>query len=220
MKVLMTCAGLNNELRPITDRINKCLIEINGKTILRSNLDWLQKYDIDEVVISTKYNHNQIERELKNYISKFSINLHHLKEMTDTMHVLKNLSYKFENDFIFMHGDNLYNFDLDDFLKFHKNSKKDLTILAHETQKDYKNKSIIKLNSDETKIEKIIPRSQGKFVNKVLATSGFLVAKKINYDIIHKNDKKVFDHFLPKNVDNINFFKSNSVKFFNNIESL
>ena len=85
---------------------------------------------------------------------------------------------------------------------------------------DYKNKSIIKLNSDETKIEKIIPRSQGKFVNKVLATSGFLVAKKINYDIINKNDKKVFDHFLPKNVDNINFFKSNSVKFFNNIESL
>ena len=65
----MTCAGLNNELRPITDRINKCLIEINGKSILRSNLDWLQKYDIDEVVISTKYNHNQIERELKNYIS-------------------------------------------------------------------------------------------------------------------------------------------------------
>ena len=66
----MTCAGINTELRPFTDMMPKCLLPINGKSILHHNLDWLQKHDVDEVTISTSYYSNQIELALKKYQSK------------------------------------------------------------------------------------------------------------------------------------------------------
>ena len=65
MKVLMACAGINIELRPFTDMMPKCLLPIKGKSILFHNLNWLQKYDIDEVVVTASYHANQIEIALK-----------------------------------------------------------------------------------------------------------------------------------------------------------
>ena len=67
MKALMTCAGMNTELRPFTDMMPKCLLPVKAKPILFHNLEWLQKYDIDEVIITTSYHHNQIELALRKF---------------------------------------------------------------------------------------------------------------------------------------------------------
>ena len=49
MKVLMTCAGMNTELRPFTDMMPKCLLPVKAKPILFHNLEWLQKFNIAEM---------------------------------------------------------------------------------------------------------------------------------------------------------------------------
>ena len=96
----MTCVGMNTELRPFTDMMPKCLLPVKSKPILFHNLEWLQKYDIDEVVIATNYHHNQIELALKKYqlnglfSTDLNINIHKQSGGVGTAQSLKNLSYK------------------------------------------------------------------------------------------------------------------------------
>ena len=95
----MTCAGMNTELRPFTDMMPKCLLPVKAKPILFHNLEWLQKYDIDEVIITTSYHHNQIELALKKYqinglfSTDFKINIHKQSGGVGTAQSLKKLSY-------------------------------------------------------------------------------------------------------------------------------
>ena len=97
MKVLMTCAGINTELRPFTDMMPKCLLPINGKSILTQNLDWLQKFDIDEVIVSTSYYANQIDLALRKYQSNYKLTIHRQPKIIGTARTLKNLQYKLED---------------------------------------------------------------------------------------------------------------------------
>ena len=132
----MNCTGMNIELRPFTDMMPKCLLSIKTKSILFHNLEWLQKYDIDEVIVATKYHHNQIELALNKYqieilfSSDLKINTHKLSKCVGTAQTLKSLSHKLDGgDFLFLDGDNLYNFDIENYYNVHKNNGKIISIL-------------------------------------------------------------------------------------------
>jgi len=218
MKVLMACAGINIELRPFTDMMPKCLLPIKGKSILFHNLDWLQKYDIDEVVVTASYHANQIEIALRKYQSSFNVRFHRERTVIGTAQSLRNVEGTFsKGDFLFLHGDNLYNFDIDDYYKVHKNSGKSISILSHMTKEDSRNKSFIKYKNDSDEIEKISVKPDYKITKDLLATSGVCYMNPEIVDGITKRDKQVFDHVIPKNLDNINVIvDNNSVEFINN----
>ena len=139
----MTCAGMNTELRPFTDMMPKCLLPVNAKPILFHNLEWLQKYHIDEVIITTNYHHNQIELALKKYQIEglfsvdLKINIHKQSGSVGTADSLKTLSHKFnDEDFLFLDGGNLYNFDIEKYHEIHKNNGKLISILSHMSMGD------------------------------------------------------------------------------------
>ena len=221
MKVLMTCAGMNTELRPFTDMMPKCLLPVKAKPILFHNLEWLQKYDIDEVIITTNYHHNQIELALKKYqinelfSTDLKINIHKQSGGVGSASSLRNLSYKFdEDDFLFLHGDNLYYFDIENYYKIHKDNGKPISILTHMTMEDSKYKTFIKYKNGSDKIEKISVRPDYKMNKEILATSGACYLSPVIFDEIEKRDKCLFDNVFPKQLDNINVIEdNNSVQF-------
>ena len=98
----MACAGMNTELRPFTDMMPKCLLPVKAKPILFHNLEWLKKFDISEVVITTSYYHNQIELALNKFQfenfneTNFSINIHKQTGSVGTAQSLNQLSYKYQ----------------------------------------------------------------------------------------------------------------------------
>ncbi len=53
MKAIILAAGMGIRLRPLTDRVPKCLLEVNGKTILENCLDKLK-------MVSKRFNINSI----------------------------------------------------------------------------------------------------------------------------------------------------------------
>ena len=59
-KALLLSAGLGTRLRPITNEIPKCLVEINKKPILHMWLDKLQNIEINSVLINTHYLANKV----------------------------------------------------------------------------------------------------------------------------------------------------------------
>ena len=65
MKAIILAAGVSKRLRPITNNIPKCLLKLNGKTILDYQLECLVKSKISEVLIVVGYKKNMIINHIK-----------------------------------------------------------------------------------------------------------------------------------------------------------
>jgi len=223
MKALMTCAGMNTELRPFTDMMPKCLLPVKAKPILFHNLEWLQKNHIDEVIITTSYHHNQIELALKKYQIEglfsvdLKINIHKQSGGVGSAQSLKTLSHKLDgDDFLFLDGGNLYNFDIEKYYSNHKNNGKLISILSHMTMEDSKYKNFIKYKNGSDEIEKITVKPDYKMNKELLATSGTCYLNPMIFDVIEKKDRHLFDNVIPKQLENINVIVDNgSIQFIN-----
>ena len=223
MKVLMTCAGMNTELRPFTDMMPKCLLPVKAKPILFHNLEWLQKNHIDEVIITTSYHHIQIELALKKYQIEglfsvdLKINIHKQSGGVGSAQSLKTLSHKLDgDDFLFLDGGNLYNFDIEKYYSNHKNNGKLISILSHMTMEDSKYKNFIKYKNGSDEIEKITVKPDYKMNKELLATSGTCYLNPMIFDVIEKKDRHLFDNVIPKQLENINVIVDNgSIQFIN-----
>ena len=56
MKLVILSAGKGMRLRPLTNKIPKCLIEVAGKAILKHQLDlFINRQDIEQIVIVIGY---------------------------------------------------------------------------------------------------------------------------------------------------------------------
>lgn len=60
MKGVILAAGVSSRLRPLTDLVPKCLLELGGRTILGMTLENLIANGIGDVVIVTGYREDQI----------------------------------------------------------------------------------------------------------------------------------------------------------------
>ena len=60
MKAMIFAAGLGSRLKPWTDHHPKALALVNGKTLLQRNIEYLQQYDIDEVIVNVHHFAEQI----------------------------------------------------------------------------------------------------------------------------------------------------------------
>jgi NDP-sugar pyrophosphorylase family protein len=60
MKALIFAAGLGTRFKPWTDKHPKALAIVNGKTLLQRNIEYLQQFDIREVVVNIHHFPDQI----------------------------------------------------------------------------------------------------------------------------------------------------------------
>ena len=139
------------------------------------------------------------------------------EQSKDTILLYRNLSYKFdEEDFLFLDGGNLYNFDIENYYNIHKNNGKLISILSHMTMEDSKYKNFIKYKNGSDKIEKISVKPDYKMNKELLATSGACYLNPMIFDVIEKKDRHLFDNVIPKQLENINVIVDNtSVQFIN-----
>jgi len=81
MRAILLAAGLGTRLRPITDKIPKCLVPINGKPLIDYWLEQLTKAGIEKFLINTHHLHEQVESYIEQ--SKFAgmVNLVYEKEL-------------------------------------------------------------------------------------------------------------------------------------------
>jgi N-acetyl-alpha-D-muramate 1-phosphate uridylyltransferase len=57
---MLFAAGLGTRFKPWTDKHPKALAVINGKTLLQRNIEYLQKYEINDVVVNVHHFPDQI----------------------------------------------------------------------------------------------------------------------------------------------------------------
>jgi NDP-sugar pyrophosphorylase family protein len=60
MRAMILAAGLGTRLKPFTDKHPKALVEINGKTILQRNIEYLSNYGIKKIIVNVHHFADQI----------------------------------------------------------------------------------------------------------------------------------------------------------------
>lgn len=73
MKTVILAAGISSRLRPLTDKIPKCLIKLGNKTILERTIDNLISYNLNEIIIVTGYLEDMIKNFLKSKYPNLNI---------------------------------------------------------------------------------------------------------------------------------------------------
>ncbi len=66
MKAMLFAAGLGTRLKPFTDKHPKALLPISHSTLLQHNIQYLQQYGINNIVINVHHFADQIETYIKN----------------------------------------------------------------------------------------------------------------------------------------------------------
>ena len=67
MIAMLFAAGLGTRFKPWTDKHPKALAIVNGKTLLQRNIEYLQQYDIKDVVVNVHNFHEQIIDKIEKY---------------------------------------------------------------------------------------------------------------------------------------------------------
>jgi mannose-1-phosphate guanylyltransferase len=120
LKALLLAAGLGTRLRPLTDKIPKCLVPIHGKPLLAYWLDLLLEAEIESVIINTHYLEDRVTAFVSASPWKTRITLVHEDSLLGTGGtVLRNRALFDGQAFLVAHADNLTRFDVRAFLDRH-----------------------------------------------------------------------------------------------------
>lgn len=123
MKAMLLAAGLGTRLKPFTDEHPKALALVNGKSLLQRNIEYLQKFDIHEVVVNVHHFAKQITDALLKYNGWGShIEISDEKDaILETGGGLKRAKDFFnkENHFVMMNVDVLTDLDLNKMISAH-----------------------------------------------------------------------------------------------------
>jgi len=217
MRVLMYCDGINIELRPFTDMMPKCLLPIRKRSILYRNLDWLQKYNVEGVVISSSYRANQLKLSLDSYKTELPIHFHKPQKILGTAQTLKNLNYKFDNEpFVFLDGGTLYDFDLDNLYRDHMKSNKMISLICYRGKGNTKFRNLVKLNDKTSEVEKIIVKPGYNADFEVLMISGSFIANITIFNKIKDTSHNIFDQVFPEHVNDLGVIVDSNIEVFDN----
>lgn len=105
MKAVILAAGLGTRLRPITDKVPKCMVPVNGVCIIDKQISNLLKGGVSEIIVVAGYKSNILREHLKKYdFIKIVDNVRYAE--TNNMYSLY-LAYQYINDseFLLMNSD-------------------------------------------------------------------------------------------------------------------
>lgn len=192
MKAIVLVGGQATRLRPLTLKLPKALIELQGKTIVEHVLDLFKKYGITEIIFSVGYLKDQI----KDYFGdgkKFGLTISYLEETQPlgTAGSLKLLPQKITETFITCNGDELKEIDIDDMLKFHRRNKCWATLAL--TRVD--NPSMYGVARMEgPKILEFVEKPKKQQAPSNLINAGFYILEPEVFDLIPDKSEVMFEY--------------------------
>jgi len=136
MKALLLAAGLGSRLRPLTDKIPKALVKVNNRTLLETNLKYLARQGITEIIINVHHFAEQIIAFLQeNRNFNLELKISDEREMLlDTGGAVKKAAWFFNDGspLLVYNVDVLTNLDLIQMLNYHERSTAIATLAVSE----------------------------------------------------------------------------------------
>ena len=124
---MIFCAGLGTRFKPWTDKHPKALAIVNGKSLLQRNIEYLQQYNIKDVVINVHHFADQIIKAVEEN-DGWGSNIMISDEQGEVLETGGGLLKAQEllsngNAFITLNADILTDLNIDDLLSYHYEKK-------------------------------------------------------------------------------------------------
>lgn len=129
MRALLLAAGLGTRLRPITDSVPKCLVEINGRPLLDYWIELLSKGGIGDILVNLHY----LPDAVRSYLNscKYPVNIttvYEEKLLGTGGTLLRNKAFFGNKPVMLIHADNLSCFDVHAFKERFVNRESNIEI--------------------------------------------------------------------------------------------
>ncbi|MCD6388297.1 MAG: phosphocholine cytidylyltransferase family protein [Desulfobulbaceae bacterium] len=110
MKAIILSAGQGTRLLPLTAKIPKCLLDINGKTIIEWQIEELHKCGVDQITVVIGYRADKVENLLRRHYGPQSVQTHYNPDYATTDNLVSCWKVRDEmnEDFILLNGDTLF----------------------------------------------------------------------------------------------------------------
>lgn len=193
MQIVVLCGGKGTRLKKLNGNIPKLLTKFNDKTFLEILVDFLKKFNVDEILLLTGYGHEQIQKEIVKFMTIFNIEAIKddelggggFKSLIDASN-----KKKLRDNFILIFGDSLPQFNLQEPYKIFEDSNIPV-MMSYIKAHLVKEKPRIKLEGD-----------------KILYTAEKNPSKEFNlvdYGVTYFKSS-VLEEYLDKNIEDLKLF--------------
>ena len=207
MDALILAAGKGERLMPLTDKVPKPMLLINGKPSLEYLILLCKKHGIKNIAINTSY----LAEKIKSYFgdgSNFGVKIYYSFEpvLLGTSGALNNFRNLLTETFVVIYGDNLTDIDLSKMLQHHKSNKAIATLAIRKKSKDYKTQSLIMADKN-LKLIKFIEKPSNEELEKYSfdykwINSGIYILEPEIFDFIPEGFSDFGYDIFPKLIEN------------------
>ena len=137
MKAMIFAAGLGTRFKPWTDKHPKALAVVNGKSLLQRTVEYLQQYDITDVVVNVHHFADQITEAIdgaKGWGSNITISDERDEVLETGGGLLKAQEYLEGDTFLTINVDMLTDLNLKYFLSFHQQQQSVISLAVTERE--------------------------------------------------------------------------------------
>ncbi len=179
----------------------KLLVDFNGKPLLYHQLKILRSFGFDNILILAGHRSDKIHQYIKSN-DNFGLNIKILTEKKPLGTGGAILSaYKYlEKTFLVVYGDTIFDIDLKRFLKFHKKSKKDISLFVHPN--DHPHDSDIIETDDKNNVIALhpYPHKSKKYLKNLVNAALYIIQRDSLSKASVKTTKLIdfFKDLLPK----------------------
>jgi len=136
VKAFLLAAGLGTRLKPLTDRVPKCLVPVCGRPLLAYWLDLLTAHEVQQVLVNTFHLAQQVDAFVAASEHRDRIEVLPEPRLLGTGGTLLRHRALLEGaPFLVAHADNLTHFDVGAFMRAHEQRPQgaEMTMLTFET---------------------------------------------------------------------------------------
>ena len=132
MKAILLAAGVGSRLRPLTDRIPKCMVPIAGRPLLDHWLAACERHGFGDVLVNTHHHAEAVEAFLRSTRRAARVRVAHEERLLGTAGTLA-ANWGFvagEEVFLFAHADNFTDLDLGRFVAAFRAGRRRDTVMG------------------------------------------------------------------------------------------
>ncbi len=212
-QALILAGGLGTRLGKLTKVKPKPMMEIDGKPFLEHLIDFLKRFGIKDIVVTSGYLGEIIEDYFGNG-EKLGVKISYIqeKELLGTGGAIKNARELLQNQFYVLNGDAFCNVDLNKLKQFHINSIS-LFTMALTLAEDEDNEAVV--TDEESKILKVLQRHTPEAVehrknNTAYINGGVYYVNKEVLDLIPEGKVSLENEMFPLFIEKVPFY---AIKF-------
>ena len=180
MDVIVLAGGLGTRLRSVVSEVPKCMAPVAGKPFLWYLLKYLTHYKVDRVVLSVGYLREVIFKWIDENGRQFPFEICYAieEEPLGTGGGLKLAMHNVKSEFaVVLNGDTFFDVDLNELVRKHKASGKDIT-LALKAMQNFDRYGTVELAPETSTISAF---NEKKYCKKGLINGGvYLISTKSN----------------------------------------